>query len=75
MDDILQILAAEFDYRGLGHDFEGDVIATTTFSIGKNIDCDGREVYYMLNHNNQIIYEFHDANHARAIYQMVLTGR
>ena len=75
MTEFLKYLSEQFENEGLGHPFEGEIIASIPLSLGKSKDENGNELFFMVNKYNQIVYQFKDEYQAKAIFEMVLTGR
>ena len=74
MNEFLKYLAEEFEKEGIGRQFDGEIMFTVPLSLGKTIDEEGSELYFMVNRHNRAIYQFKNEDQVKAIFGMVLNG-
>lgn len=70
----LEALDLDFKKEGIEQQFSGKLIASTSISIGEEIDEEGQPLYFMVNDKNEIVYQFKDKNQAMVIYNLVTKG-
>lgn len=75
MTNFLEELRKEFESEGIGRDFTGEVVDTIAdFTLGKGIDENGQERFFLVNGEKKIDYVFEDENQARKHFELLRKG-
>ena len=71
MTNLLEELRKEFEREGIGREFKGDVInEVPKLFLGKEIDENGNEQFFMVNSQNRIIHRFDDENQCKKYFEL-----